>query len=422
MQQLIAYKFRLYPTKEQEQTLAQFFGAKRWIFNHYLHENKQRFMVKEKHLSNYDINNDITALKKLPDTSWLKDIDSILLQNASEDLHNAYQGFFNSLTGKRKGPKLAAPKFKNRDSRQSYRTRGVKVDFDNGSVRLPKIKEVKAVIHRPITGTVKSTTVSKTPSGQYYISLLVDEDINLLPATGKEIGIDLGIKDLAILSNGLKFQSPIKLLEKANQQLKKEQRKLSRKTKGSKNRAKQKLRVAKLHQRMTNVRTAYYHLISHYLVNNFDAIYMEDLNVKGMLQNRRLSRVIHESSWSTLVSMISYKAGFYGKTFHQIGRFVPSSKTCSCCGHKLEKLSLSVRTWACPSCLTEHDRDLNAAQNIKNFGQIDVYDQVITSQATGEEDLNVPMALVKYTSKIERSSAASVSSCRDRASSLVFSQ
>lgn len=398
-----AYKYRIYPTKEQEQSLAQFFGAKRWVFNHFLHENKQRFSKQEKHLSNYDINNAITALKKQPETSWLRQVDDWCLKHASEDLHNSYQQFFNSLRGKRKGPKIAAPKFKNKHSRQSYRTRGVKVDFEAGTVFLPKIKLVKCVPHREFVGGIKSATVSKDPSGKYYVSVLVEDETNLLPSTKQEIGIDLGLKDLCVLSNGVKFQHSEVMLAKAKLALKKQQKLLSRKTKGSKNYEKHRIKVARCYEKITWIRNWYYHNISAYLVQNFDAIYMENLNVKGMLQNRKLSRKIHETAWSTLVSMINYKSAKAGRTFHQIGRFIPSSKTCSCCGHKLNKLDLGTREWQCPSCGYEHDRDLNAAINIKNFGQLDCYDQIITSHETGEGALNMPTSLQKFTIKIERS-------------------
>ena len=404
-----AFKFRVYPTKAQEQMFAQFFGAKRWIFNRFLHENKQRFAAKEPHLSCYDVNNLITDLKKQEDTSWLKTIDDWCLKNASEDLSNAYQQFFNSVKGKRKGPKVAAPKFKNKYSQQSYRTRGVKIDVEAGYVFLPKIKKVKCVFHREFTGKIKSATVSKTPSGKYFVSILAEcEESTLLPYTNKEVGIDLGLKDLCILSSGVKFQHPEAMLAKAKLALKKQQHKFAKMTKGSKNHAKQRIKVARAYERVKNIRNWYYHNISRYLVNNFDAIYMESLNVKGMLQNRTLSRKIHETAWSTLVAMINYKAMHAGRTFHQIGRFVPSSKTCSCCNHKLEKLDLGTREWICPSCGALHDRDLNAAINIKNFGQLDCYDQLLPSQETGEVGvesfaLDIPMSLQKFASKIERS-------------------
>ena len=397
-----SYKFRIYPTKEQKQKLAQFFGAKRWIFNHFLHENKQRFLNQENHLSVYDVNNIITELKKQPDTSWLKQVDDWCLKHASEDLGNAYQQFFNSLKGKRKGPKVQAPTFKNKHSRQSYRTRGVKINIDSGTVFLPKLKNVKCVLHREFTGNIKSATVSKDPSDKYYVSILVEEETKLLPSTKREVGIDLGLKDLCILSNGVKFQHPEIMLAKAKLALKKQQKKLSRKTKGSKNYEKQRIRVARVYEKITWIRNWYYHNISSYLVQRFDAIYMENLNVSGMLKNRKLSRKIHETAWSTLVSMINYKAASAGRTFHQIGQFVPSSKTCSCCGHKLQSLDLGTREWTCPSCGTHHDRDLNAAINIKNFGQLDCYDQILPSQETGEVG-EVPMSLQKFTTKIERS-------------------
>ena len=401
--QLKSYKFRLYPTEEQKQTLAQYFGAKRWIFNHYLHDQKHRFLNKQNHLSNFDINKDITRLKKIPDTAWLKEVDDWCLKHAAEDLATAYQNFFNSITGKSK-QKAKNPKFKKYNSRQSYRTRGVKIDFANGMVKLPKIKNIKAVIHRSFTGTIKSSTISKDPNNQYYISILVEEEATILPKAGREIGIDLGIKDLLILSNGTKFNHPKQMLEKANRSLKKAQKKFSRKTKDSKNHYKQRIKVGRAYAKVTKIRNAYYHDISAYLVRNFDSIYMENLNVKGMLQNRTLSRAIHSSAWSTLSTMIQYKCSFYGRTFYKINRFAPSSKTCSCCNHKLDKLLLSVREWTCPQCLTHHDRDLNAAQNIKNFGQLDIYDQIIPSDATTEEGIKIPMALMKHTSKIERSS------------------
>ena len=397
-----AYKFRIYPTKEQEQSFAQFFGAKRWVYNHFLYENKTRYSNHEKHLSNFDINKLITVLKREEETSWLKGIDDWCLKHASEDLSNAYQQFFDSIKGKRKGPKLKAPKFKNKHSQQSYRTRGIKVDFSNGTVFLPKIKNVKCVFHRQFDGKIKSATVSKTPSGKYFVSILVEEEAKLLPTTGKEVGIDLGLKDLMILSNGVKFQHPETMLAKAKLALKQQQKILSRKTRGSNNYRKQRLKVAKCYERITNIRNWYYHNISHYLVKSFDAVYMENLNVSGMLKNRKLSRKIHETAWSTLVEMIKYKSLKSGRTFHQIGRFVPSSKTCSCCGHKLQTLDLGTREWTCPSCNTAHDRDLNAAVNIKNFGQMDYYDQIITSQETGEVG-EIPMSLQKFAVKIERS-------------------
>ena len=231
----------------------------------------------------------------------------------------------------------------------------------------------------------------------------MEETTKLLPTTHQEVGIDLGLKDLCILSNGIKFNHPEKMLSKAKITLKRQQKILSRKTKGSNNYQKQRIKVARCYEKLTNIRNDYYHNITSYLVQNFDAIYMENLNIKGMLKNRKLSRKIHETAWATLVAMINYKASKYGRTFHQIGTFIPSSKTCSCCGFKLEKLKFTTREWECPECNTIHDRDLNAAVNIRNFGQLAVYDQIVTSHETGEWVSKMPKSLMKQTSKIERS-------------------
>lgn len=403
MIQLKAYKFKLYPTEEQKSTFANFFGAKRWVFNHYLGVNQQRFLNKEKHLSNYDINYDITKLKQQDETGWLKDIDDWCLKHASEDLHAAYTNFFKSVTGKRKGPKLKAPKFKSRHDKQSYRTRNIKI-VQNG-IKLPKIKTpIKAVLHQEFNfNNVKSATISKTPAGEYYVSILVEEEQKLLPSTGKEIGCDLGLKHLLILSNGIKFEHPEQMLAKAKLALKKQQRKLAKKTKGSKNHEKQRIKVARLYAKITRIRDHYYHNISKFLVKNFDAIYLEDLNVVGMLKNRKLARKIHESAWSKLRAMIRYKAGMYGKASHEISRWLPSSKTCPECGSLNQAMDLSVREWTC-SCGANHDRDITAAVNVLKFGQIELYGQeVLSSQETGERELKIPMSLKKQAVKIERS-------------------
>ena len=418
--QFRSYKYRLYPGAAQKAALAQFFGAKRWVYNHFLAEQQRRFENKEKHLSGFDCNKLITELKTQQETSWLKSIDDWCLKTSAEDLATGFKNFFDSIKGKRKGPKVKSPKFKSRVSRQSYRTRGIKVDFENALISVPKIKNIKCVLHRTFDGTIKSATISKTPDGKYYISILVEEDIQLKPMTGREVGIDLGLKDLAILSTGVKFQHPQEMLAKAKRALKREQKILSRKTKGSKNREKQRLIVAKCYSKVTKIRNEYYHILSKFLVETYDAIYLEDLNVSGMLKNRRLSRKIHESAWSTLKSMIMYKAGHAGKTVHEINRWFPSSKTCSNCDHMLQVLGLDVREWTCPSCGTNHDRDLNAAINILNRGQIDLYDSKQPSRATMEEELKIPMALMKHASKIERS-GRKTGSHEDEASLTVFS-
>ena len=414
--ELKAYKYRLYPTIAQESLLNQYVGAKRWFYNYLLSEQKRRFANKEKLLSGFDCNNLLPELKKQQTTAWLKTIDSILLQNAAEDLSIAYKNFFDSITGKRKGPKVDIPQYKRKGGRESYRTRGVKVEFSKNSVVLPKIKSVKCILHREFTGTIKSSTISKNPDGKWYISILVETAQQLKPMTGKEVGVDLGLKDLAILSTGVKFDHPQQMLAKAKQALKRAQRILARKTKGSKNYEKQRLVVAKCYSKITRMRNEYYHVLSKYLVENFDTVYLENLNVSGMLKNRKLARKIAESAWSTLKTMIKYKAGYAGKTVYEISRWFPSSKTCSSCGHKLAKLDLGTREWTCPDCGEHHDRDLNAAKNILNQGQKDLYDAVIPSRATMEEELKIPMALMKHSAKIERSGSKRTGLNEDKAS------
>lgn len=265
---------------------------------------------------------------------------------------------------------------------------------------------MKIVAHRAFIGDIKNLTVSKV-SNQYYISILVEVDIDLKPMSGKEIGVDLGLNDLIITNEGHKFQRVSKQLEKTNLLLKKAQRKLARSKIGSNNRNKLRLRVQKLYLKITRIRNDYYHSISSWLVSNYDAIYLENLNINGMLKNHRMARAIQEAAWSTLVDMIKYKCNFYGKTVHQINRFFPSSKTCSCCGHKADKMPLDIREWTCPSCGSEHDRDINAAMNIKNQGQIDCYEEILS---VGITDLGpkIPARLEKFVTKIERSIAKAV--------------
>lgn len=404
MKHLLAFKYRIYPTEEQQVLLSKTFGCKRVIFNHYLNEQQERFKNKEKRLSNYDINKAITKLKNTKE--WLREVDSIALQMAAEDLSVAYDNFFNSVTGKRKGPKVSAPKFKNKNSRQSYRTRGVRVN-KNGSLQIPKLKEVKSVIHRaiPENSTIKSTTVSKNPDGRYYASILVETELQLHPMTSKEVGCDVGLKDLLITSDGLKFKRPSDLpyIAKTKQLLKVKQKQFARTDKSSKNHEKLRLQVARLYSKSTRQRNEYYHLVSRYLVDNYDSIYVEDLSSKNMLQNRKLSRAIHEAAWTTLTGMIAYKSSWAGRTYHRINRWYPSSKTCSSCDYKLEKLDLGTREWTCPNCGSFHDRDINAAKNILRVGQIDCYGEATKSQATGDLELKIPLALQKMIGKIERS-------------------
>jgi putative transposase len=408
MKQLCAYKYRIYPTEEQQVLLSKTFGCKRMIYNYYLEVQQTRFKNKEPLLSHFDINRDITKLKK--EKEWLREVDSNALLAAAADLWSAFNNFFKSIKGRRKGPKVSPPKFKTKKSRQSYRTEYVHIN-DDGTIHIPKLKAVKAVIHRKIPegSIIKSATISKDPDGRYYASILVETEVALKPMTGREVGCDLGLKDLFIMSNGLKFKKPDDLpnIARTKQLLKLRQKQFARTVKGSKNHESLRLRVARLYSKLTRQRNEYYHLISRFLVDNYDSIYLEDLSSKNMLQNKKLSRAIHEVAWSTLVRMIEYKSSWYGRTFHKIDRWYPSSKTCSCCGHVLEKLDLDIRKWTCPACNEHHDRDVNAAKNILRIGQTDCYGGPMKSQTTGDLGLEIPMALQKMIVKTERSGVSS---------------
>lgn len=409
MKRLIAYKYRIYPTAEQEVLIAKSFGCKRLVYNYYKDVNDQRYSVGEKHLSEYDVNKLITGLKN--EMPFLREVDDFVLKHASADLATAYTNMFNSRAGKRKGPRIEEPKFKSKHGRQSFRTRGKWIKVLDNAIKLPKLKEVEAVIHRPLPedAIIKSVTVSKNTDGRYYASVLIETDIPEKDFTNKEVGIDLGLKDLMITSDGFKFLKPDALLyhAKTKQLLKRKQKQFARTKKGSKNHEKLRIQVNRLYSKITRQRNEYYHILSKYLVATNGIIYLEDLAVGNLLKNRKLSRAIHEIAWSTLSAMIKYKAEWAGVLVYQVGRFYPSSKTCSCCGHKLESLDLATRKWECPSCGVIHDRDLNAARNILNEGQRLNYGVPLSSHATGDLG-EIPQALLKMTNKIERSTKTSV--------------
>ncbi len=294
------------------------------------------------------------------------------LANVQQNLRAAYSKFF-------KGSGF--PKFKKKGHRDSYTTNNQKgtVAVTNNTVKLPKIGHIKAKFPAKINGLIKSATVSKAPSGKYYVSLLVETIATTLPKTHSNIGIDLGLTDFIILSDGSKVANP-KFLSKLQHKLAREQKILAkrramakadqRKLSDSRNYQKQKVKVAKVYEKISNTRKDFLHKLSFNLIKNHDVIAIEDLNVKGMVKNRKLAKAISDSSWSTFTTMLAYKADWYGKTLIKVDRWYPSSKTCSGCGHLLTKaeLPLQVRSWNCPSCLQSNDRDINASINILNEG------------------------------------------------------
>lgn len=351
-----AYKMRIFPTEEQKVLIAKTFGCCRWYWNQALHDNIEYYKENGK-------GKITTPAKYKMENEWLKEVDSMALCNTQMDLQSAFSKFF-------KEPNTGFPKYKSKKrSKNSYKTTSSGgYDVSNEYIKLPKLKEVKLINHRHKTGTCKSATISLTPSGKYYVSCLFEEDVDFLPETDKEVGIDLGLADLAICSDGTKFPV-LRALRKNLAKLKREQRKLSKMTFGSNCYLKQKQRVAELHEHIANQRKDYLHKVSHKLINENQVVCLEDLNVKGLLKNHHLALSISDVGWSELVSMLQYKADWYGRTVQKIGRFYPSSQICSSCGCVTGKKPLHIREWICPECGAKHDRDVNAAKNILQEGK-----------------------------------------------------
>ena len=363
---LKAYKVRLYPTIDQQVFFAKSFGCVRFIWNKMLSDKIEHYKETKTTLKNYP-----AQYKK--EFEWLQEVDSLALSKVERHLQKAYQSFFKNGTG--------FPKFKKKGQRDSYTTNNQKgtVAITNNTVKLPKIGHIPAKFPNKINGLIKSATISRTPSGKYYVSLLVKTIATLLPKTHSNIGIDLGLTDFIVLSDGTKVANP-KFLSKLQHKLARAQKILAkrravaevanRKLSDSRNYQKQKFKVAKVYEQITNSRTDFLHKLSFNLIKNHDVIAIEDLNVKGMVKSHKLAKAILDSSWSTFTTMLAYKAEWYGKTLVKIDRWYPSSKTCSGCNHLLTKaeLPLSLRSWDCPSCLQTNDRDINASINILNEG------------------------------------------------------
>lgn len=359
---LRAYKYKINPTKNQINKLKNFFGCSRYIYNWGLQRKSEEYANNNSNISCFDLIKETTQLKKSDEYSWLNNCHSQVLQMSLRNLDNAFTNFF-----KKRG---SYPNFKKKSNRQSFQyPQGVKVK-DN-KIFLPKIGWVKYFNSRNFEGVIKTVTVSMTPTGKYFVSILVDNNkefpTKVLIDEKTTVGLDFGIKDLVITSDGVVFENQ-KHFQKMKSKLRVEQRSLSRKKKGSKRREKQRLKVAKLYEKITNQRTDYLHKISSSLVKKYDTICIEDLSVESMLKEKKLSSLISDASWSTLRQMLEYKTQWYGKNLSIIGRFEPSSKRCNHCGYINKSLKLSQRSWDCPSCQRTLDRDHNASLNIKYFG------------------------------------------------------
>jgi putative transposase len=351
-------KIRLYPNIEQQQSLEQSFGNCRWLWNFCLNLMNQTYLETGKGLSGYDVKKLIPQLKK--EHEWLSLAYSSCLQQVCLNLGVAFNNFFEK--------RAKYPRFKSKHGKQSIQyPQNVKV-FDN-YLTIPKIGDVKAVIHRPLEGKIKTVTVSKNCYGQYFASVLF-EDGQEKPESninGKAIGIDVGLTHFAITSDGSKYANP-RFLTKHEKNLKQKQQQLSRKQKGSNNRNKARKKVARVHRKITNCREDFLHKLSRRLVDENQVIVVENLNVKGMMQNHKLAKAIHQVGWGMFMTMLKYKAEQDGKVYQEVDRFFPSSKTCHVCLNQVGSLSLDVRTWTCEKCHTTHDRDVNAAINLKDEG------------------------------------------------------
>lgn len=363
---LRAYKYRIYPTDDQKVLLAKTFGCCRFVYNWVLNLKKAAYEERKETRGNVYLTNLMKSELKT-EFEWLSEVNSQSLQSSLRNLDTAYANFF-------RDKKVGFPRFKSRKNRQSFQCpQHCSVDFEKGTITIPKVKGIPAVLHRKFKGTVKTVTISKTPSGKYFASVLVDTAVQELPTSAIDgdtaLGIDLGIKTLAVCSDGRTFDNP-KNLQKSIDRLKLLQKRLSRKKKGSSNRNKARIKVARLHEHIANCRRDNLHKVTYALThdNQVCTICMEDLNVKGMMSNHNLAKAVGDASFSMFLTMLEYKCKWYGINLVKIDRFAPSSKTCSKCGHVYKGLKLNERSWTCPECGTLHDRDYNAACNIKEFG------------------------------------------------------
>jgi putative transposase len=352
-----AFKFRLLPTKEQEVLLAKHFGCSRFIYNHFLSEKQKHYLENKETLNYHTCAGHLVSKKKEEGFEWLKEVNSQSLQASLKNLENAYSNFFKK--------KSKFPRFKKKSDKNSFHIPQHVTLQDSSHIQIPKFKEgLKFVKHRELKGEIKSATISKNPSGKYYISILcVVEKATKYKKTGKSIGIDLGLKDFIVTSDGKKYNNP-RFLKKHQVILARKQKHFSRKQKDSNRRNRARIKVAKVHEKITNSRNDMQHQVSIRLVKDYDLIAIEDLNVKGMVKNHKLAKAISDVAWSSFVSKLKYKAEWYGREVIVIDRFYPSSKTCSCCDNVKESLSLDERTWTCSKCNTIHDRDVNASKNI----------------------------------------------------------
>ncbi|MFI0942491.1 RNA-guided endonuclease InsQ/TnpB family protein [Streptomyces sp. NPDC021020] len=359
----LRYSFRVYPSAGQRMALARAFGCARVVFNDALRVRETARAAGLPFVPSGELSKQLTAAKKTPERAWLTEVSSVVLQQSLRDLDIAYKNFFDGLKGKR--PRMGAPRFKSRkDNRQSIRftaNAGWKITA-GGKLRLPKVGDLAVKWSRALPSTPSTVTIIKDAAGRYFASFVVETDPEPLAATDGVVGIDLGLTHFAILSDGTKIDSP-RFLRRAEKKLKRAQQNLSRKAKGSNNRTKARIKVARAHGAVADARREFHHQLSTKLIHENQAVAVEDLAVKGLARTR-MAKSVHDAGWSAFVTMLEYKAAKYGRTFHRIGRFEPTSQVCSACGVKDGPKPLHIREWTCGACGTVLDRDINAAVNV----------------------------------------------------------
>jgi putative transposase len=366
----LRYSYRLYPDTRQQKALARAFGCARVVFNDALAARRAAYEAGEPYITDREMSARLTASKDSPERAWLSEVSAVVLQQALADLNTAYRNFFASVTGKRKGSKVAPPRLRSRkDRRQAIRfTKNSRCRVvGNGKLRLPKIGDVPVRWSRDLPAEPSSVTVIRDVAGRYFASFVVEVTPSLLPEAGAECGIDLGLGHFAVLDDGTKVASP-RFLRQAEKKLKRAQKNLSRKQKASSNRVKARVTVARAHAHVADARRDFHHKLSTAIIRDNQAVTVEDLAVKGLARTR-LAKSVHDAGWSAFTSMLEYKARLYGREFRRIGRFEPTSQVCSSCGVNDGPKPLNIREWTCPACGAFHDRDVNAAKNIAALGR-----------------------------------------------------
>ena len=366
----LRYNYRLYPSPGQRGALARAFGCARFVFNDALRARKEAFAAGLPYLTDAELSARLTAAKATPERAWLGEVSAVVLQQALADLNTAYRNFFASLAGRRKGPKVAPPKFRSRKNRRQAIRFTANARFAvtaGGKLRLPKIGDVPVRWSRALPSAPSSVTVIMDAAGRYFASFVVEGGDDLLPQAGAETGIDLGLTHFAVLSDGRKIASP-RFLRRAERKLRAAQKALSRKRQGSRNRDRARIKVARVHARVADTRRDWLHKLSTAIIRETQAVYVEDLCVTG-LGRTRLAKSVHDVGWSAFTSMLEYKARRHGRGFGKAGRFEPTSRVCSTCGANDGPKPLSVRAWTCTACAAMHDRDINAARNILALGR-----------------------------------------------------